>query len=141
MANLTPQEVADKWAARAGAAAPDYQRGVEQTDKDPTALAAANGQRYITAVQEAYTSGKWARNLQRVGKSGWQAAVLSKGVSNYATGVAAAREKFATRIGPVLAAVKQGQSIVASMPSATAAQRDQRMLAFVNHMRQFGQNN
>lgn len=137
---LTPQEVAAKWAQRASAASADYQRGVETTDKDPTSLATANGAAYIAGVQEAYTSGRWARRLQAVGKAGWQQAVLSKGVQNYASGVGASVDKYATAIGPVLNAVKQGQSIVASMPRATAQQRDARMLAFVNHMRQFGQN-
>lgn len=140
MPMLTPQEVAEKWAQRASAASADYQRGVEQTDKDPTALAAANGARYISGVQEAYSSGRWARRLQQVGKAGWQQAVLSKGVQNFATGVAASKDKYATAIGPVLAAVKQGQNLVASMPSATPQQRDARMLAFINHMRSFGAN-
>lgn len=138
MAMLSAQEVADKWAQRAGAAGADYARGVETTDKDPTALAAANGQRYITGVQEAYSSGKWARRLQQVGKAGWQAAVRDKGVANYGTGIAAAKDKYAAAIGPVLAAVQSAQRTVQSMPSATAAQRDARMLAFVQQMRQFG---
>lgn len=138
MPMLSPSEVADKWAQRASAASPDYARGVEQTDKDPTALAAANGQRYITGVQEAYQSGKWARRLQAVGKAGWQAAVRDKGVQNYGTGVAAARTKYEQAIGPVLAAVASAQRQVQSMPSATPQQRDARMLAFVASMRQFG---
>lgn len=137
---LSPTEVAEKWASRASAAGQDYARGVETTDKDPTALAAQNGQRYIQGVQDAYTSGKWARRLQQVGKAGWQAAVRDKGVANYGTGINAAREKYAQAIGPVLSAVQAGQRIVAAMPSATAAQRDERALAFIRHMRAFGQN-
>lgn len=140
MAMLSPQEVAEKWAQRAGAASQDYARGVEQTDKDPTALAAQNGQRYLLGVTEAYNSGKWARRLQAVGKAGWQQAVRDKGVANYATGVNAGRAKYEQAIGPVLAAVQAGQRIVAAMPSATAADRDARALAFIRHMRQFGAN-
>jgi hypothetical protein len=138
MPMLSPSEVADKWAQRASAAAPDYARGVEQTDKDPTALAAANGARYIAGVQEAYQSGRWARRLAAVGKAGWQAAVRDKGVQNYGTGVAASRQKFETAIGPVLQAVASAQRQVQAMPSATPQQRDARMLAFVSLMRQFG---
>lgn len=140
MAMLSPNEVAEKWVTRASAAGQDYARGVEQTEKDPTALAAANGARYIAGIQEAYSSGKWARRLQQVGKAGWQAAVRDKGVANYGTGVVAARGKYEAAIGPVLAAVAAGQRLVQSMPSATAAQRDARALAFIQHMRQFGQN-
>jgi hypothetical protein len=138
MAMLSAAEVADKWVQRAGAAGQDYARGVETTEKDPTALAAANGARYISGVQEAYQSGKWARRLQAVGKAGWQAAVRDKGVANYGTGVTAAKDKYAAAMGPVLQAVQAGQRIVASMPSATPQQRDQRALAFIQHMRNFG---
>ncbi len=138
MALPDAQSVADKWVQRAGAASQDYAQGVAQTDKDPTQLAAANGARYIQGVQEAYNSGKWARRLQQVGKAGWQQAVAAKGVANYSTGVNAARDKFATAMGPVLAAIAAGQAKVNAMPSVTPAQRDARALAFIQHMRQFG---
>lgn len=137
---LDPQAVAAKWAQRAGAASQDYAAGVQNTTKDPTALAAAAGARYIQGVQESYNSGKWARRLQQVGKAGWQQAVMDKGVANYSTGINAGQQKYAAAIGPVLAAVEAGQRLVAGMPAVTDAQRDQRMLAFTNHMRQFGRN-
>lgn len=138
MATFDPQAIAAKWAMRAGSASQEYLRGVETTDKDPTALAAAAGQRYINGVQEAYSSGKWARRLQAVGKAGWIAAVQSKGATNYASGVQASEQKYAAAMGPVLAAVSAGQRIVSAMPNITPAQRDARMLAFVQHMRQYG---
>ena len=138
MPMLSPSEVAAKWSQRAGAAAQDYARGVETTEKDPTQLAAANGARYIAGVQEAYASGKWARRLAAVGKTGWQQAVRDKGVANYTTGVTAAQTKYEAAIGPVLQAVQSAQRLVAGMPSATPAQRDARMLAYIAAMRQFG---
>ena len=140
MALPDPQTVADKWVQRAGAASQDYAAGVAGTDKDPTALAAQNGARYIQGVQDAYNSGKWARRLQQVGKAGWQQAVASKGVANYGTGVNAARDKFATAMGPVLQAVAQGQARVNAMPNVTAQQRDARALAFIQYMRDWGAN-
>lgn len=136
---LDPNAVAAKWAQRAGAASQDYAEGVASTTKDPTALAAAQGQRYIQGVQDSYNSGKWARALQRVGKTGWQAAVASKGVANYSTGIQAGQQKYAAAMGPVLQAVASGQALVAGMPAVTDAQREQRMIAFTRHMRQFGQ--
>lgn len=140
MALPDAQSVADKWVQRASAASQDYAQGVAQTDKDPTALAAANGARYIQGVQDAYNSGKWARRLQQVGKAGWQQAVASKGVANYGTGVNASRDKFAQAIGPVLTAVAAAQAQVRSMPSVTPAQRDARALAFIQYMRNWGAN-
>ena len=140
MALPDAQTVADKWSQRSSAAAQDYAQGVASTTKDPTALAAANGARYIQGIQDAYNSGKWARRLQQVGKAGWQQAVAAKGVANYGTGVMAGRDKFAQAMGPVLQAIGQAQAQVASMPSVTAAQRDARMLAYVQYMRQWGAN-
>lgn len=136
---LDPQAVAAKWAQRAGAASQDFVAGVQNTTKDPTALAAAAGARYIQGVQESYNSGKWARRLQAVGKAGWQQATIDK-AGNYATGIMAGQQKYATAIIPVLQAVEAGQRLVAGMPNVTDAQRDARMLAFVSHMRQFGRN-
>lgn len=138
MAMLDAAAVGAKWAQRSAGATADYQRGVELTDKDPTALAAASGARYIAGVQAAYSSGKWARRLQQVGKAGWQQAVRDKGVQNYATGVMASEQKYVTAIGPVLAAVQAGQRLVAGMPNVTDQQRNDRAIAFINHMRAFG---
>jgi hypothetical protein len=89
--------VVAKWQQRSSAAAQDYAAGVQNTDKDPTALAIAAGQRYIQRVQESFNSGKWANGLRRVGKAGWQQAVTSKGVQNYTSGINAAT----VRVRPV----------------------------------------
>lgn len=132
-----PQAFADKWSQRTQAAAQDYAQGVATTDKDPTALAQAAGARYIAKVQEAFTSGRWARGLQRSGKAGWQAAVAAKGVNNFSTGVAAARDKVAAKIAPVLQFEKALQAQINAMPNVTDADKNARMLAWVNGMRQF----
>src|SRR5437868_3412540 len=87
--------VAAKWSTRTQAAAQDYTAGVQNTDKDPTALAIAGGQRYIQRVTDAFNSGKWANGLRRSGKAGWQAATLAK-ASNFSTGLAAAEAKVAS---------------------------------------------
>lgn len=139
MALPDPQSVGDKWVQRAGAAQQDYLEGVATTSKDPTALAAANGQRYIQGVQDAYNSGRWARALQRVGKAGWQQAVAAKG-ANYGTGIQAGREKYVAAMGPVLSAIAQAQAQVNAMPNVTAAQRDARALAYIQYMRNWAAN-
>lgn len=132
--------VAAKWAQRAGAAGADYQRGVELTDRDPTALAIANGQGYINGVQQAYASGKWARALQRVGKAGWQQATLSKGVQNYTTGVMQGESKYAAAIAPVLQFEAGLQRTVQGMDASTPAGRKARMNAWFDGMSSYGQN-
>jgi hypothetical protein len=137
MALQTATEVAAKWAQRTSAAAPDYAKGVAQTDKDPTALAIAAGPRLLSNFTAAFNSGKWANALRRVGKTGWQQAVAAKGESNFATGVQAAQEKVAERFGPLLAYESTLQQQVSSMPNVTDVDRENRMLAWVRGMRRY----
>lgn len=137
MAIADANTVAQKWASRAGSAGADYQAGVEGTDKDPTALAIANGQRYINGVADAFQSGRWANGLRRVGKAGWQQAVKEKGVTNFTNGVRAAESKFAERIAPVLQFESALQGRIRSMPNVTDADREARAIAWIRGMREY----
>lgn len=129
--------VAAKWAQRAGSAGPDYQRGVETTDKDPTALAIANQQRLVTNFNARVQDGTWAARLRAVGKQGWIDAVRTKGVQNYTTGVSQAEAKVAAAFGPLLAFEGNLQRTVLGMPANTDAEREARMLAWVRGMRAY----
>lgn len=137
MALPTAQEVAAKWAQRTGAAAQDYVAGAERTDKDPTALAINAIPRMRARVLEAIDSGKVAAGLRRAGKNGWLDGIRTKGAANFSSGVAASESKVATAFGPLLAYIAAGQSRLSSMPANTNAERDARLLFFVNYMRQY----
>src|SRR5581483_2643908 len=106
MALPSAQDVAAKWASRAGAASTDYVQGAERTDKDPTALA-------INALPRA--------------KQQYIAA-------NYATGVSQAEGKVAAAFAPLLAYIGGGLSRVASMPANTDAERKARMNFWFDYM-------
>jgi len=102
MALPSAQEVAQKWAQRAGAAAQDYVAGAQRTDKDPTALAIAAIPRMRQQVLAAIDSGKVAAGLRRSGKQGWLDGVTSKGASNYSSGVSAATNKVENAFSSLL---------------------------------------
>lgn len=129
--------VAQKWVQRTSAAAQDYAQGVAQTDKDPTALAIAAGQRYLANVTARFNDGTWANKLRAVGKQGWQAAVASKGVQAFSNGVAAAESKVATAFAPLLAFEATLQQQVQAMPNVTDTDRENRMLAWTRGMRTY----
>jgi hypothetical protein len=133
----TAQAVASKWVARTSAATQDYANGVAQTDVDPTQRAIAAQGRMRAEVIAAIDSGKWAQGLQRAGKIGWQQAVASKGVQNFGTGVAAAESKVATAFAPLLAFEQGLQATIQGMPNVTDTDRNNRMLAWANGMRQY----
>lgn len=135
MALISATEFAEKWAQRAGAASQDFVAGAQRTDKDPTALAVAAIPRMRSQILAAIDSGKVAAGLRRSGKQGWLDGVTGKGAQNYATGVANAKDKVAQAAAPLLAYIAAGQSRLASMPANTNAERDARLLFFVNYMR------
>lgn len=137
MAIASAQTVAAKWKSRTSAASQDYADGVANTDKDPTALAIAAGPRLLDNFTKAFQSGKWANGLRKAGKSGWQQAVASKGVSNFTNGVNAAEEKVATAFAPLLAFEQNLQQQVRGMANVTDNDREQRMLAWVRGMRKY----
>lgn len=125
--------VAAKWSQRTQAAAPDWQAGIQNTASDPTALAIAQGQRYIQRVNDAFNSGKWANGLRRVGKAGWQAATIAK-AANFSAGVAASEAKVQTAFTPLLAYEATLQSRIDSMPNVTLQDRIARATAWINGM-------
>lgn len=131
----TAQEVATKWAQRAGAAAQDYVSGAERTDKDPTALAIAALPRMRAQVLAAIDSGKVAAGLRRAGKAGWLDGIRSKGASNYSSGVSAAQSKVEAAFSSLLQFEAAGQSRLATMPANTDAERDARALFWIQYMR------
>jgi hypothetical protein len=135
MALPTAQQVADKWSTRSGAASQDYATGVASSDKDPTALAIAAGPRYLQNVTARYNDGTWARRLRDVGVTGWKQAVASKGVTNYQTGVSAAKDKVAQAFTSLLQYEASGLATIYAMPNVTDADREARALAWIRYMR------
>jgi len=129
------QEVAAKWAARAGSASQDYVDGAQRTDKDPTALAIAAIPRMRSEIIAAIDSGRVAAGLRRIGKQGWLEAIQTKGAANYATGVSQAEGKVASAFGPLLAYIGGGLARVSSMPANTDAERKARMNFWFDYMR------
>jgi hypothetical protein len=82
-----------RWQQSASTAQTRYTEGVQNTQKDPTQLAAAQAQKMLAGVSNAVTSGYWQRRLADVGKAGWQQATVAK-ANNYSTGIQASGNKF-----------------------------------------------
>ena len=129
MAIPSAADVAQRWTAGISASGQRYTDGVQGTTKDPTALAIAQQGKLQNNFNQAVSSGRWARNLGRVGKSGWQSATVAK-ASNWQTGATAAATKFEQAMGPVLQIEASLQSQINGMPSATLADSIARMAAW-----------
>jgi hypothetical protein len=81
--------------------------------------------------------GSNGRNLQAVGRAGWQAAVDAKGAANYATGVNAAAAKYQEKIAPVLAYEATLQQRIQGMPNATLADSIARATEWITGMARY----
>lgn len=126
--------VAQRWVSGASAGAQRYVDGVQQTQKDPTAAAAAQAQKALANYTQAVSSGLWARRLAEVGMSGWKQAVAAKGGANFTTGVTAAQNKYQQKIGPVLAQEATLQAQIDAMPNSSFADSVARMTAWATGM-------
>lgn len=137
MPKLTPQAAADKWATNSGAAGPAYVAGAQNTQKDPTALAAAAAPKWFAGVQNAYQNGLFQSGLARSGKAGWLAGVTGKGQNAYtnAVGNATVKQKVASVFTGLFAAEANLQATIDAMPNVTAADAEARMLAWTRGMK------
>lgn len=108
---LNPQQGAEKWAQKAGAAVSDYKTGIAGVTQAPGQLAVQAQPQMLTNWNESVNSGRWAARTGAVTLQSWQAAAAGKGAQNYATGVAAGKSKMAAANAyyyPIAQAVKEG---------------------------------
>lgn len=118
-----------RWVSSAGAAQQRYSEGVQQTQKDPTALAIAAQGKLLTNFQSAVTSGRWARELAQKGKAGWQQATVAK-AANYGVGIAAGEGNYQTAMQTWLPLINSAAQQVQSMPNNTFQDSLNRMTAY-----------
>lgn len=107
---LTAQQIADKWAARAGGAQQAYKDGIQSTNVNPMALAVAQQATMVSKWNEAINSGRWANRLQSVSPETWKQAAITKGAANYTNGITAGKSKMASAMqyyGPIYAQIKE----------------------------------
>jgi hypothetical protein len=113
---LNPQQVADKWAQKAGNAVSDYKAGIMSVTTAPGQLAVA-AQNVMTANwNDAVNSGRWAARTGAVSLGSWQQAASTKGANKYASGVNAGKAKMAAAMAYYLPVAQQVKEAVRSIP-------------------------
>ncbi|HVE35379.1 MAG TPA: hypothetical protein VNC18_17570 [Gemmatimonadaceae bacterium] len=129
---------AQRYVAGASQGQARFVEGVQNTQKDPTALAIAAQNKMLANVTAAITSGKYARGLSRVGKQGWITATVAK-AANYSVGVQAGASKYEQAIGPVLQQIASLQSQINQMPNGSFQDSIARMVAFSTGLHNWAQ--
>jgi len=129
---LDASTAAQRWQQSASGAQTRYTEGVQATQKDPTALAAAQASKMLQGVQQAITSGRWQRRLAEVGPQGWKSATLAK-ANNYSTGIAASGNKYQQGYGAFASYMQPYQNQIQSMPKNSLADSIARATAWIQN--------
>ena len=137
MARVTPQEYADKWKRRLSQSTEDVRRGIERVNVAPGAAAAANQAAMLQNVQNAITSGRWARRVSGVSLQDWKGAAINKGIARIPGGAQAAEAKMARVATELLPAVDAAASAARAIPKLTIEDSVNRAATFMRQMRAF----
>lgn len=127
-------DVAAKWANNLGAAGPSIQKGVQNVQTSPTALAAKNPDGYLAGVQRAVSSGKWAHRLNAVTLQQWQSAMINKGLPRIQSGAQIGKSNMQTFMQNFLPYVYSAQAALQSTPRGNLEQNINRMVTFTRAM-------
>ena len=97
---------ADKWVNRASVATEDYKSGVQNPRNSWAAATAAAENSYRDGVQQAITEKRFLKGVQKAGDSKWREGALTKGANRFASGVAMAKDRYATQMAKVVAVIE-----------------------------------
>lgn len=106
------QQSQANWSGASSRAGSAWVAGIQGTQKDQAALAAAAQPRWLAGVQEAAANNRFANGVTRRGTAYWKSQSEGK-QQNYITGYTAGSNNFGSAIGKILAAEA---NIVASLP-------------------------
>lgn len=129
MAKSLQQTVAN-YTGSAGTAQSRWLDGIQATQVDPTALAAAAGAAAVSNYTQSITSGRWAAALQRAGKQAWLSGSAAK-QGNYATGIGNAGPKYQAAMQTWLPIIDNAAATVRAMPSGSLAASQARASQFM----------
>lgn len=133
MAMKNPSDVAAKWSRNLSAATQSISAGVLATTVNPAATAAARAPAYLAGVQNAVSSGKYARGLGRVTLQSWQDSMIKKGLPRIASGASTAVPKMEAFLGKWLPHQEALKSKLASMPRGDLQTNIQRAVTAITH--------
>lgn len=134
---VTPEEYANLWAQRLGAAVDRIRAGVERVREAPGVRAAAAADRFRARILEAIDTGRWQAEVSRVTLDQWRTAMLEKGVPRIGAGAQAARPEMQQFATALFAHIEEGQRRLQAMPRVTLEDAINRAVTWIRHMSEF----
>jgi hypothetical protein len=134
MPMISVSDAANKYAQNAGGAGQEWQAGAARFDGDPTALAAAQGQKAQSNYAQAWSSGRIQRALQQAGRTGWLGGVnRPESVTAYNAGVTGkGKDKWTRAMNTWFPIFNALSDQIAGMPSNTPQDSINRVAAWIN---------
>jgi hypothetical protein len=124
-------KTAEKWARRVGQAAPDYEAGVKETDKDWSREYENASARMQAEITKALSEKRHIAGAKAVGHSGWQAKTLAKGPGRWTEGVSGATGDYQNAMSNVLSKIAAVKAEVDKMPDTTIDQRAEKARQYI----------
>jgi hypothetical protein len=107
MANIkTLDASAAKWQRVAQSAGPSYEEGINNPKADYATQAAAAEPNYEKGIQAALARKAYGKGVKRAGTATWKAGALSKGVTRWPQGIAAAGDNYKNGFQPYFNVIK-----------------------------------
>jgi len=135
---IPPEEWAAKQTQRAAAAASDWEKNVTRPRKNPIEAAIAADAKRKDRLAEAEKQDKWKKKMAKVNLDEMFQTIKNVGASGYSAGIQARAhkvERVAKELQPLVAALAAS---IDSMPQATDADREKRLLAARRGMIEIG---
>lgn len=134
---VNAQQYAEKWARRLSQSTEDIRAGVNRVTEAPTEKAAASQDKWLSGIQKAAQTGKWAGGLRRVSLADWKTATLDKGLNRVAPGAEAARPKVTEMAADLLNFENTVLGEIERMPDLTIEHSIARATTWIRRMAQF----
>lgn len=132
----TPEEIAEKWQRRTGAAGQDWQKGVERVSESPTAKAAAAADLWQQKLTSPDAKAKFKRNVGRVSTEEWKQKTMAAS-GRFTAGAQSAADKMAKHQAEVRPHIEAGQRMLSGMPKGTPQDAANRAAAWILHMAKY----
>lgn len=126
-----------KYQDRTSIAGPEYEAGIRDPRRDPTAAAIDKQDEMLKNLTDSVKNGKWADGLRYSGMAGWQNAALIKGTVRYSDGVSFSLDKVRDFVSKFAAHLRSKEAEIQKMPKTSIDQSIQKAAAQIKHNAQF----
>lgn len=134
MPRTTPDQWLQKHEQNTQNALPFVRDGINRVQVAPGQAAAEAQDRMLAGVQQAVSSGRWARNVSAVSLQDWKTLAIEKGVNRIVPGIQASRAKNRPKIERLMNVEARIEGEIKAMPRDTLENRINRSTEWMRRM-------